>query len=75
MVVALGLDDVTPHDCRHYFASVAIGAGVSLDDLTYVLGHESMDVTLKHYHHLLGDKVDRARRVSGIVSKAMGGVI
>jgi integrase len=62
----------TPHDLRHYFASVAIRAGVSLEDLAFVLGHESIDVTMKHYHHLLGDKLQRARGVIDSVSAALG---
>jgi integrase len=60
-----------PHDLRHHFASVAIGAGVALEDLTYILGHESIDVTLRHYHHLLGDKLERSRRVAAAVAAAM----
>lgn len=74
LMVAAGLveDDGSmpgPHDLRHYYASIAIGAGVTLEDLTAQLGHESIDVTLKHYHHLLGDKRKRVRAMAALIDQ------
>lgn len=74
LMLAAGLVDEDgsmpgPHDLRHYYASIAIGAGVTLEDLTAQLGHESIDVTLKHYHHLLGDKRRRVQAMAALIDR------
>jgi integrase/recombinase XerC len=39
------LDDVTPHTLRHTFGKNLVDAGVSLDRVAQLLGHESVDTT------------------------------
>jgi len=39
------LEDVTPHTLRHTFAKNLVDAGVSLDRVAQLLGHESVDTT------------------------------
>jgi integrase len=52
---ALGLPDkVTFHQLRHAFASRAHARGVTLEDLSMVMGHSSPAVTAKVYVHLYG---------------------
>jgi integrase len=52
---ALGLPDkVTFHQLRHAFASRAHARGVTLQDLSMVMGHSSTAVTEKVYVHLYG---------------------
>ena len=53
--------DATPHDLRHYFASVLIRAGLSVKEIQRLLGHKSAVETLDTYGHLMGDEDDRSR--------------
>jgi integrase len=52
---ALGLPEkVTFHQLRHAFASRAHARGVTLEDLSMVMGHSSTAITAKVYVHLYG---------------------
>ena len=53
----------TPHDLRHYFASVHIRSGQSIKVLQALLGHKSAGETWDTYGHLMGDEDDRSRSV------------
>jgi integrase len=53
----------TPHDLRHYFASVQIRGGQSIKVLQALLGHKSAVETWDTYGHLMGDEDDRSRSV------------
>lgn len=55
---AAGYPDLTPHDLRHTFASVAISAGASIKALQHALGHHSAGFTLDQYGHLFPDDLD-----------------
>jgi integrase len=61
--------DATPHDLRHYFASVQIRAGQSVKVLQALLGHKSAVETWDTYGHLMGDEDDRSRTV---IEEALG---
>lgn len=60
----------TPHDLRHYFASVQIRGGQSIKVLQALLGHKSAVETWDTYGHLMGDEDDRTRAV---IDAALGG--
>jgi integrase len=62
--------DATPHDLRHYFASVQIRGGQSIKVLQALLGHKSAVETWDTYGHLMGDEDDRSRAV---IDAALGG--
>jgi integrase len=49
---AAGLERVTPHVCRHLYASMMAAAGVSLHALSRFMGHSSIAVTFDRYGHL-----------------------
>lgn len=51
----------TPHDLRHYFASVLIRSGASVKAIQARLGHSSAKTTLDTYGHLFADEEDRTR--------------
>lgn len=51
----------TPHDLRHYYASVLIRSGASVKVLQARLGHASAKTTLDVYAHLFPDEEDRTR--------------
>lgn len=41
-----GLDRITPHECRHTFASLMIAAGVNAKALSTFMGHATISITL-----------------------------
>jgi integrase len=68
-----GVGDYTPHDLRHYAASVLIDQGASVKAVQRHLGHRSAKVTLDTYAHLWPESEEVTRRalsvgVSAIVS-------
>lgn len=62
--------DATPHDLRHYFASVQLAGGISIKELQAQLGHKNASETLDTYGHLM--KEDRAHSRS-LMEQALGG--
>jgi integrase len=59
-VLAAGLEHRTPYALRHTFASFSIAAGVSLFELSRLMG-TSPAMLDKTYGHMLPDALDRAR--------------
>ncbi|MFJ9391304.1 tyrosine-type recombinase/integrase [Nocardioides sp. NPDC101246] len=55
--------DATPHDLRHYFASMHIRSGTSIKALQALLGHKKASETWDTYGHLIGDEDERTRLV------------
>jgi integrase len=50
----LGLPErLTPHTCRHTCATNMLYAGVPLPEVSYILGHASVEITAKTYSHAL----------------------
>lgn len=45
---AAGLDRVTPHQLRHTYATALVNAGVSLQSLMALLGHQSAEMSLRY---------------------------
>jgi integrase len=48
-----GLERLTPHACRHTFASLMIAAGVNAKTLSVFMGHANISITLDRYGHLM----------------------
>ncbi len=66
-------DWATPHDLRHYYASVLIRSGASIKVLQTRLGHASAKTTLDTYGHLFCDEADRTRAaLDAELGKAQG---
>lgn len=59
-----GLVDVTPHTCRHTFASVLIDQGRDVEFVSQQLGHSSTKTTWDLYVHLFRarEHAEAARR-------------
>jgi integrase len=53
---------ITSHDCRHHYASILLAAGESVVAVAERLGHDSAEMVLRVYGHLLPDSEDRTRR-------------
>jgi integrase len=47
------LEQITPHACRHTFASLMIAAGVNAKALSTFMGHANISITLDRYGHLM----------------------
>ena len=58
-----GVVGFTPHDLRHYAASVMIEAGSSVKVVQHHLGHAKASTTLDTYAHLWPDSEDTTRKV------------
>jgi len=56
---ALGIAYVNPHSVRHLFATRALNAGMRVEVVSRILGHSSVDFTLKVYASLLLETVQR----------------
>jgi integrase len=56
-----GLRRVRPHDLRHTYATLALGAGAELEKVSRALGHSSIAITMDLY----------ASHVPGIAKEAM----
>jgi integrase len=58
--VAAGLGRITPHECRHTYASLMIAAGVNAKALSTYMGHANISITLDRYGHLMPGSEDEA---------------
>ena len=58
-VTASGLDDLTFHDLRHTYVSLAVAAGANPKKVSVRAGHSSVAFTLDRYGHLYEDDDDR----------------
>jgi integrase len=62
----------TPHDLRHYYASLLIRSGASVKVVQTRLGHASAKTTLDTYGHLFPDEEDRTRDAVDAAFVAVG---
>lgn len=60
-LTAAKLPHVTLHEARHSFASYLAASGIGIKDLTVILGHSSVTVSLDRYGHLFEGALDRTR--------------
>jgi integrase/recombinase XerD len=67
---------ISPHVCRHTFATRYLQRGGDIYTLSRILGHASVSVTERHYAHLVNtDIVELSRHVlPGIVQGGLRGV-
>jgi integrase len=50
---AAKLNRISPHECRHTYASLMIAAGVNAKALSSFMGHANISVTMDRYGHLM----------------------
>lgn len=71
VAAAAGLEGLTMHRLRHYYASALIAAGVPVTGVQAALGHGSAALTLDVYTHLWPGAEDVTRRAAaGLVPDA-----
>jgi integrase/recombinase XerC len=63
-VRAAGLKDVTPHSLRHSFCKNLVNAGVSLEKIAALAGHESLETTRRYCEPSLQDLQQAVEMVS-----------
>jgi integrase len=64
---AAEVEDFTPHDCRHTYASLLIQGGVRERLVADLLGHSTLSLVMR-YSHLAPDHLDAAVRALDSVS-------
>ena len=47
-----GVEHLTPHQLRHYFATHTLSHGADVKAVSEMLGHADVTITLKIYHHV-----------------------
>ena len=75
-LAAAGLPHVTLHEARHSFASYLAASGIGIKDLTVILGHSSVTVSLDRYGHLFeAGKAQTAAQINAwFAASAMQGL-
>jgi integrase len=68
---AAEIEDLTPHDLRHWHASIAASSGESLLVIGGMLGHADQATTMR-YSHLVDDALRRASTKVGEVIRLAG---
>lgn len=69
--MAAGLPPIRLHDLRHTFATLALDAGVKVWDVSDILGHANISITLDLYRHAVPDT--QAETTSRVVAMLMSG--
>lgn len=65
------LQRLTPHDCRHTYASLMIAAGVNAKALSTYMGHANISITLDRYGHLFpGNEEEAAGLLDAYLQRA-----
>jgi integrase len=65
--VAAGLGEWHPHELRHSAASILSAAGVPLEEVADVLGHDGTRMTALVYRHAVTPSVAAARRMGDLL--------
>ena len=57
-----GIERITPHQLRHYFATHTLSNGADVKAVSEMLGHADVGITLKIYHHVNARAVRQMHR-------------
>jgi integrase/recombinase XerD len=57
-----GIERLTPHQLRHYFATHALSHGADIKAVSQFLGHADVTITLKIYHHVTAKAIREMHR-------------
>lgn len=62
LAAAMGVEGYTTHSLRHQFATEALDSGANIANIAAVLGHKSVETTLRVYVHPTEDAEDAMRQ-------------
>jgi len=69
------LKNFRPHDCRHSYATEMMAQGLSLGEISQLLGHRgSVDITRRYSHLMESRSVDAVSKMSEQIFKDVGNV-
>jgi site-specific recombinase XerD len=57
-----GIERITPHQLRHYFAAHTLSNGADVKAVSEMLGHADVGITLKIYHHVNAKSIMQMHR-------------
>jgi site-specific recombinase XerD len=57
-----GVERITPHQLRHYFATHTLSNGADVKAVSEMLGHADVGITLKIYHHVNASAIREMHR-------------
>lgn len=63
----LGIEKISPHDLRHFMATMALAGGVAITDLAARLHHSSPSITMSTYAHA----TRRGPEIGGVIAEAL----
>jgi integrase len=66
---AEGLEQRDPYEMRHTFATLALQQGASIDDVSQVLGHSDITITLRYYRKWTRPMLERFRDVLDTINQ------
>jgi integrase len=70
------LDPITPHECRHTFASYLIASRLNAKAVTVLMGHSSVQITFDRYGHLFpGHEEEAAERLDSYIAAAVSNTV
>ena len=57
-----GIERITPHQLRHYFATYTLSRGGDVKAVSELLGHADVGITLKIYHHVNAKSIRKMQK-------------
>ena len=57
----IGVETLSPHDFRHSMATLMVNNGMPVEQVSNLLNHAGLDVTMKHYIKANKDKIQAER--------------
>ena len=65
------IEQITPHQLRHYFATHTLSNGADVKAVSETLGHADVGITLKIYHHVNARAIKERHREFSPVGELM----
>ena len=69
LMQSLSIQDMTPYNCRHTYASLAVQSGMKPELLRKILGHADYSTTVEIYAHMdISDILEESKKISVAVT-------
>jgi len=70
-ILPVGVSDVRIHDLRHSFASIGVGAGITLHQIGGLMGHTQAQTTMRYAHLATDPQHHATEEIGRKISRAM----